>query len=555
MKIALVAIAKDEGKAILEWVAYYLGLGFDDIYLYDNESSDGTVGILRSIKGVAPVHRIFWESVNGRSPQVSAYNSFLENYGEIYDWVAFFDLDEFLVINDGRDIKSILSSYDQDTSAVGVNWLTFGSSGQKARDYESVVSTFNSGPARHSGNNYHIKTILRPSCVERMRIHNCDLRAGHYKHPNGEFLEFPNKLGISGRIEHSVFQLNHYQIKSLDEFSEKIARGRAGKRIGDVARVRKNPEKLLAKLDVMDEVYDTSYFEGVFSDAKAQAILDFGKLENIKPKGFFAIHVGYPKTATSFLQSKVFVNSAFNFVHRDNNKDLVFEINSFIRSRNRKNISDRLKKMLCEGDVLVSHENYTVPVNLMWDAQFNNRVGVDDFVKKISYFKSFAESDFKIIVTLRRQDFWLASRYSESAKNMQSPSTLDFERHIKEILYDDALRYSWLCYDKLVESLYDAIGEESVLVLFQEELALNPELWRFYLNDFLFESYPQSAFGSSGNKVNALGSGENTWSLKGHSGVLRLSPEISDEILSVVYESNCRLGNVVNKDLKEIGYI
>ena len=40
MNVVVCAMAKNEHKYINEWVAHYLGLGVDKIYIYDNDDLD-----------------------------------------------------------------------------------------------------------------------------------------------------------------------------------------------------------------------------------------------------------------------------------------------------------------------------------------------------------------------------------------------------------------------------------------------------------------------------------------------------------------------------------
>ncbi|MFC0266583.1 glycosyltransferase family 2 protein [Kushneria aurantia] len=264
MKVALVAIAKDEAKSLPEWIAHHLYLGFDDIIVYDNESTDNSEKILEKLGEALPVTRNPWNNREIRSPQLTAYNHFRLLHASQYDWVAFFDLDEFLVVRNGASLKTVLSQYPDSVAAVGVNWLTLGSSGQAGSDYERVTETFRWGPKRSFRNNAHIKTIMRPPKVKRVDIHHCDVISGDYIHPNGEPLEFPSKPGITQKIEHSVLQLNHYQVKSLEEFEAKIKKGLATRRADDPKRVRERPRVLLEKLDRQEEFYndvDASLFE------------------------------------------------------------------------------------------------------------------------------------------------------------------------------------------------------------------------------------------------------------------------------------------------------
>lgn len=118
------------------------------------------------------------------------------------------------------------------------------------------MKTFKWGPKRGFGNNLHIKSIVRPDRIDRMEIHNCILSMGCYAFSDGSELSFPKKRGIANKIQHSIMQLNHYQVKSLEEFEDKIKKGRAGKKIGDSTRIRNNPEVLLKKIDIKEEFYD-----------------------------------------------------------------------------------------------------------------------------------------------------------------------------------------------------------------------------------------------------------------------------------------------------------
>ena len=255
-RIALVAIAKDESKALLEWVAYYLDLGFDAIHIYDNESADETPNLLKSLSLRYPVYYQHWKSKANVSAQVTAYNHFLCTHGGQYDWVAFFDLDEFLVLKPEASLKEVLSSYPERVGAVGVNWITLGSSDVVEDDYAFTTLAFTWGPKLDHGNNRHIKTLLRPSATDSMVIHHCNLKDGyHYVHADETPLEFGKKKGISTAINLSVLRLYHYQLKSHIEFEKKISRGRAGKRINAPDRVRKNPEVLFNKLNKKESQY------------------------------------------------------------------------------------------------------------------------------------------------------------------------------------------------------------------------------------------------------------------------------------------------------------
>ena len=43
-RIALCAIVRNEIRGLVEWLAHYKALGFNDILIYDNASDDGRSG-------------------------------------------------------------------------------------------------------------------------------------------------------------------------------------------------------------------------------------------------------------------------------------------------------------------------------------------------------------------------------------------------------------------------------------------------------------------------------------------------------------------------------
>lgn len=121
MKTALVCIAKDEDEYLIEWIDYHLKLGFTDIFVYQNNWRFNG-----HCKDYTNVHFI---ELDGHRMQNKCYNDFIvDNYMK-YDFIACFDVDEFLYINDGT-LEDFLSSH-KDHDAIYVNWRLFGDNNLK----------------------------------------------------------------------------------------------------------------------------------------------------------------------------------------------------------------------------------------------------------------------------------------------------------------------------------------------------------------------------------------------------------------------------------------
>ena len=57
----MVAIAKDEGVYLHEWIAYHRLVGFDEVLVYDHESTDGSTELLAELAGRGMVTPVPWE--------------------------------------------------------------------------------------------------------------------------------------------------------------------------------------------------------------------------------------------------------------------------------------------------------------------------------------------------------------------------------------------------------------------------------------------------------------------------------------------------------------
>jgi hypothetical protein len=123
ISVALCAICKYEDKYIEEYIDYYMGLGFDHIYLYDNSDEFTLEPLVHNNIHVRKVKLIQYP---GENKQISAYNNCIQRaLDDGYTWAAFFDVDEFLVLKKHPNIQSFIKEYGSHGGIV-VNWVFFG---------------------------------------------------------------------------------------------------------------------------------------------------------------------------------------------------------------------------------------------------------------------------------------------------------------------------------------------------------------------------------------------------------------------------------------------
>jgi hypothetical protein len=208
MKIALVCIAKMEDFYINEWVLYHKKLGFDDIIIYENDwNCNLEYEFIKKIK------------YNGIAKQISVYNDFIENYKTDYNWVAFFDVDEFLVLKKHQNIKVFINEFNN-PYGIGVNWVFFGACGRLTRGEHnnSLIKQFT---IRQKDVDRHVKTILNlqsNSIMVNPHYPNVNIMNTTKNYFTGPF----NENGTD-----NIAQINHYHHKTFDDWKIRCIRNQA----------------------------------------------------------------------------------------------------------------------------------------------------------------------------------------------------------------------------------------------------------------------------------------------------------------------------------------
>lgn len=243
-RIALCAIVRNEIRGLVEWLAHYKALGFNDILIYDNASDDGTTEVLRALDEADELLHLDWPHSVGARPQRRAYDH-ARRHAEA-DWIAFFDADEFLVLHQDASIADFIARFPDDVSAIAVNWVVFGSGGQRAWRPLPVTERFADALPPDAAESHTVKAIARRTRLAGIGIHRVSITEGRYVLPSGRDAAF---RGLTATVapDTSVAALHHYAVKSLEEFGEKRARGHANSQF---------PEVKLAKLDARFAEFD-----------------------------------------------------------------------------------------------------------------------------------------------------------------------------------------------------------------------------------------------------------------------------------------------------------
>lgn len=221
MKCAICAIAKNENDYVNDWVKYHIDLGFDEIYLFDN--NDPTVEYVGNRIDKNYINKVIIIPVNHfKRFQKKAYNDMYKHFGKDFDWTAFIDLDEYFILNKHNNIKDFLSTIKPNIECVRLNWQIYGDDGILNGDitipvYKRIVKKLN-----HPFNTHG-------KCIVRGNFNNVVFNSVHYPTinnkmpiqclPSGKRLNNLAKIDLN-TTEYHIAYLAHYITKTWEEFKK-----------------------------------------------------------------------------------------------------------------------------------------------------------------------------------------------------------------------------------------------------------------------------------------------------------------------------------------------
>lgn len=233
-------IAKDEDLYLEEWVNFHRVVGAEQIYIYDNESKTPIRELLSKYLREKIVTVI---EIPGRHIQMDAYSHCLKNFGNQTKWMAFIDVDEFLVPKSCDSVPQVLNEFEE-YGALASHWIWYGPHGYINKPEGLVIENYIMAAQKNWCMHRHIKSIVQPEKT----IKPIDPHYFTYEPPYFAVLEnhtridgsisFPcnncdkpdmieNHCCDTGDVNINKIQTNHYFTKSFDEFMIRHKRGMA----------------------------------------------------------------------------------------------------------------------------------------------------------------------------------------------------------------------------------------------------------------------------------------------------------------------------------------
>ena len=213
-QVAICAIGRLENRYAVEWLEHYKRLGVDHIFIYDNNRiSDGELfaDVLQPYIEAGFVEIIYFDGL-----QKDAYEKCYRDHSGDYEWIGFFDFDELVCIEDGRDIHDFMDTYEADV--VSLNWMTMTDNGLTHYDERPMAERFIEGTDESFAINRHVKSFVRSG------INGISFNDPHI--PNAPALQCENvlherieQIPVQPKAIHDVAYIKHYNTKTAEEWA------------------------------------------------------------------------------------------------------------------------------------------------------------------------------------------------------------------------------------------------------------------------------------------------------------------------------------------------
>jgi hypothetical protein len=206
--IGICAISYRGGAYMYEWIRYHLCLGVDQVYIYNYDDTPPYPNS-NSIT-VIPCKAV--------GKEFDVYPHCIQTFGDRHVWMAFMDINEFLVLKVHPSIRPFLHDY-RGCNAIALNRITFGTNGQTDHQEEPVTKRFIRSAAMPDP---YVRTIIQTAYFSSVaNKHHINLTRGHTYNTKYQALD----SGIQRNALTDVACVHHYYTKSENEFRPLVEDG------------------------------------------------------------------------------------------------------------------------------------------------------------------------------------------------------------------------------------------------------------------------------------------------------------------------------------------
>lgn len=228
--IAIIAMIRDEGCYLAEWIEYHRLVGVTKFYIFDNESKDNTKEVLEPYikSGIVKYQFLSDSELEGlknkfkekRKAHVAHWLG-IEQARQTAQWVTIIDVDEFILPKTYGTIPNFMAQFPRGVNQVILGWDIYGNNGHKTKPDGLVIENYTSKGKLKTIFNF--KSIVNPRAIV---IDN-----NHYHHVIGKTVDENGKILRRHMHEYqapsNICPINHYIVRSLAECEAKCAKNQA----------------------------------------------------------------------------------------------------------------------------------------------------------------------------------------------------------------------------------------------------------------------------------------------------------------------------------------
>ena len=229
IKVCLCTLGKNENKYARQFVEHYKNLDVDKIFIYDNNDIFGEnfEEVIKDYIDSDYVEILNWR---GKTKQIlNITNDCYEKNNMNYDWLIFYEFDEFIFLKNFTSLKTYLSNNRfNDCKKICLNWVLHTDNNLLYYDNRPLSVRFPERELKARGKRKGGLSIVKS--IIRGRIKNMTIKFIHTLSENLDGCDgFGKKIKLSGmftdKSDYEYYYIDHYSCKSTEEFINKVNKG------------------------------------------------------------------------------------------------------------------------------------------------------------------------------------------------------------------------------------------------------------------------------------------------------------------------------------------
>jgi hypothetical protein len=221
-ELGIVTLFRNEANYLKEWIEYHHMLGVDHFLLYNDRSDDHWAEVLEPYIKSNLVEVFEWDKPEDRSLfpcwQLSAYRDGIKRSLNNTKWLAFIDVDEFILPKKTATITECLNKYYSSASGVYICWRNFGTNHVYVNPGEPILTRLTAASMIYHSRNAAGKSIVKVDAIDISKLwspHEFVFKQGAQCY-NGSGLPLMLKNGypkVDPRHTSKYIQINHYTLR------------------------------------------------------------------------------------------------------------------------------------------------------------------------------------------------------------------------------------------------------------------------------------------------------------------------------------------------------